>query len=230
MRKQVTIYAPAGETNAKATNQKLNALLELCRNASVEAKVIFGYSSEITITRELFDSWLISGDPAETNCCADLLKLVILKERSGCEHNSCLGRVLSIDSAGMVYWCKHNKPKTALGSIGEIKTFSDCFKNEVFERHLDAHYKKRETCKSTCRHFELCLGGCPLRCELGSPQNGQCTEQEFIEVAEHVLSETKRIIKLGDLSPLNKQARAIVLDAVAHAPFSELFSGIYGIE
>ncbi|MCL1809062.1 MAG: SPASM domain-containing protein [Clostridiales bacterium] len=225
MRKQVTIYAPAGENNAKAVDLKLNALLELCRNASVETEVIYGYSSETEVTCELFDRWLISGDPAETSC-EDLLKLVILKERNGCEHNSCLGKVLSIDSAGMVYWCKHNKPKTALGSIGEIKTLSDCFSNKVFEKHLDAHYKKRETCKSTCKHFELCLGGCPLRCDL----DGHCTEQEFIEIAEHALSETKRFIKLGDLSLLNKQARAIVLNAVAHAPFSELFSGIYGIE
>jgi radical SAM protein with 4Fe4S-binding SPASM domain len=172
----------------------------------------------------LFSDWLFSKSAVEIKNFTDLLKLMLMKERNGCEYNSCLGHVLSVDSSGIVYWCKHNRPETVLGHIDEFKTLSDIFNRGQFEMYLDMHYQKREHCKSACSRYEICQGGCPLNCD--TSQKEKCTEQNFIEVIDHLSDELRRGIDLGDLSLLNKHARTVILNAIAFAPFSDFFQNL----
>jgi len=169
----------------------------------------------------LFSDWLFSKHDFEIKDFTDLIKLILMKERTGCEYNSCLGHVLSFDSSGMVYWCKNNKPETVLGHIDEIKNLSDFLHGGQFEKYLDMHYHKREYCKSNCSRYEICQSGCPLNC--GTLHNNKCMEQSFIEVIDHISKGLHRGIDLGDLSVLNKYARTIILNAIAFAPFSGFF-------
>ena len=172
----------------------------------------------------LFSDWLFSKHAVEIRNFTELLKLILMKERNGCEYNSCLGHVLSIDSLGVAYWCKHNRPETALGHIDEFKILSDFFNSGQFEMYLDMHYQKREYCKSKCSRHEICQGGCPLNCD--TSQKEKCTEQNFIEVVEHLSDELRRGIDMYDLSLLNKYACTIILNAIAFAPFSDFFQSL----
>lgn len=177
------------------------------------------------INVNLFRDWLFSKDAVDIRNFTDLLKLILLKERNGCEYNSCLGHVLSIDDLDIVYWCKHNKPETALGYIEEFKTLADCFNNGQFEKYLDMHYQRREYCQSKCSRYEICQGGCPLNCD--TSQKEKCTEQNYIEVIDHISNELCRGIDQGDLSLFNKHARTIILNAIAFAPFSDFWDVQY---
>ena len=174
------------------------------------------------ILKNLFNDWLFSKQAVEIKNFTDMLKLILMKERNGCEYNSCLGHILSVDSSGMVYWCKHNRPETVLGHIDDCKTLSDFFNSGQFENYLDIHYQKREYCNSNCNRYEICQGGCPLNCDLS--QKEKCSEENFIAVIDHITNELRRGIGLGDLSLFNKHARTIILNAIAYAPFSEFFS------
>ena len=173
---------------------------------------------------KLFSDWLFSKDAVDIVNFSDLLKLILMKERNSCEYNSCMGNVLSIDSSGIVYWCKHNKPETALGRTDEHKSLSDLFNSGQFEKYLDLHYQHREYCKSACSLFETCQSGCPLNCS--TTQKEKCIEQNFIKFIDHAYNGLRRGIDLGDLTFLNKHARTILVNALAYTPFSDFFESL----
>jgi hypothetical protein len=52
----------------------------------------------------------------------------------------------------------------------------------------------------------------------------QCLEQDYIMIINHISHKLYQVVKLNDLSLLNKHARRILLDAIAHTPFSEFFT------
>jgi radical SAM protein with 4Fe4S-binding SPASM domain len=170
------------------------------------------------INDDEFEKWLLSKESANISNFADLIKTVLSKKRIGCEYNSCMGRVLSINSVGEIFWCKHNNPETKLCQISDFQNFSDVLDNGLFEKCLDNHLQKREHCKSECNHYNICQGGCPLRC------NGvQCTEQEYIKAIGVASDKLQQVVSLRDLSLLNNHAKAILLDSVARTPFSDFF-------
>ena len=172
----------------------------------------------------LFNEWLFSENKAEIINYSSLLKLLLMKERSGCEHNSCLGGALSVDVSGMLYWCKHNKPEAKLCHFNDVKDqdFHDLFDRSSFEEYLDMHFQKREQCKAECITFDLCQGGCPIRCDTSN----KCHEHEFIEQMDKLSLSVRSCLKMNDLSRLNKLAKKIILDAAAYAPFSDVFMDI----
>jgi radical SAM protein with 4Fe4S-binding SPASM domain len=202
--------------------QEYTMLLEHLDKSGAAAQFDMAGSFQANCT-DLFDEWLYAKEVAEIANFTALLKLALMKERSACEHDSCLGTVLSIDGAGTAYWCKHNRPETVLCHSGEAKIFPDYLSKGSFERYLDAHYQKRERCRTECQCYELCQGGCPLHCDPQGDQPSLCTERDFAERIDHVSRKMRGIMEAGELALINKHARAILLDAVAHAPFSEVF-------
>lgn len=174
----------------------------------------------------VFNKWIRSEYGAEILNFTGLLNLIMRGEHTNCEYNSCLGRILSVDASGLSYWCKLSKPETALCQIDSVKTLDELYSNGLFEDYLDAHLKKREFCMKSCSGYGMCQSGCPLHCDLKTVQNEQCTEQEYLDVMEHISAELGRILMLGDLSILNKCARAVVLRAFAFAPFSDILSNL----
>ena len=93
-----------------------------------------------------------------------------------------------------------------------------------FGGYLDAHFHKREHCKVSCDSFNLCQGGCPLRCGAQSSQRENCTECGFAALIEHITDALRREIFSKDLSLLTGAARRIILDALALNPFCEVFT------
>ena len=178
--------------------------------------------------KNLLSNWLVSKDTVELKNFTELLKLILMKKRNDCEYNSCLGHILSMDSLGIVYWCKHNKFKTALGHISDFGTISDFFNSGQFEVYLDMHFQKREYCKSKCSRYDICQGGCPLNCT--TSQKEKCTEQNFIEIIEHLSHELHREIGQGDFLLINKYARTIILNSIALTPFSDFWNAHFKSE
>jgi radical SAM protein with 4Fe4S-binding SPASM domain len=191
----------------------------------IRIKAIEGSYEDLIL---LFDKWILSDNNANLLNLTDLLKAIMMKERIGCEYNSCMGRVLSIDTTGRMYWCKHNSKETILSGTHEIIyescALGDLLGQGMFELYLDAHLQKREYCMSTCERYDICQGGCPLHCVFETNQNERCFERIHFDAFEHMSGEIKKILKAGDLSSFNNHARAIVLDAIAYAPFSDIFS------
>ena len=171
---------------------------------------------------ELFDNWVFLKDHPELGNYTDLLKVILLNEQCICEYDSCLGRVLSVDSSGVVYWCKYNRAETAIMYIDELSSFYECFKNESFEKYLDAHYKKRERCKAECNCFRLCQSGCPLRCDINKALF-DCSEHVYINAINHLAKKMRQYIGSGDLTLINESIRKIVLNVIAFEPFSDFF-------
>lgn len=174
----------------------------------------------------LFAKWLISSNNTEILNFTEVMKTIMLNEHLDCEYHSCLGRILSVDASGLSFWCRYNRPETELNQMCSAASLAELFNEGVFEDYLDAHINKREFCKGSCSKFEMCQGGCPLQCSLKTGENEMCTEQKYLCILEHITIVIKRILSSGDLSVLNKHARAIVLKTLAFAPFSEIFQNI----
>jgi len=167
---------------------------------------------------KLFDEWILSKDSAELGNFSDMLQVILMNRQNCCEHDSCMGSVLSIDSTGMMYWCKNKEVETALANINDMESLADCFNHGDFEKYLDAHYVKREYCQAKCDYFDICQSGCPLRCDMYGHSN-HCTEQEYINAINHIFDKLRQCLGLSDLALINKHARTSILNAIAHMQY-----------
>ena len=76
-----------------------------------------------------------------------------------CKFSSCLGNKIYIDAKGDVFFCPWHTDKSKLGNIGDNKNY---FEDECIRTVLHNAVAKRDKCKSECKYFEYCAGGCPL--------------------------------------------------------------------
>ena len=58
-----------------------------------------------------------------------------------------------------IHFCPRYLEKSA---VGMLESASAYFSHENFQKTLQAAIAKREQCKATCEHFDLCLGACPM--------------------------------------------------------------------
>jgi len=220
-----------GKTSRQFKNAQLIVKCDTLPELNRIPKVLYNTSIRFNTTENtesrfgnLFDQWLTLKDAPAISNFIDILNLILLKEHNECENSSCLGHVLSIDGSNIIHWCKYNLTESALCHVNQLSTLSECFSNNLFEKYLDANIMKRDYCKTECKLFDVCQGGCPLRSDIQSAQNNHCTEQTFIELARYVNNSLKKQISLGDLTVFNNKARAIILKALAYKPFSDIFT------
>ena len=76
-----------------------------------------------------------------------------------CKFSSCLGDNVYVDRVGRVSFCPRYPDRSVMGMLGAQTKY---FESASLVQTLEAAIAKRESCKSTCRHFEHCMGACPL--------------------------------------------------------------------
>lgn len=78
-----------------------------------------------------------------------------------CNHASCLGQFLCMNSRGDIYPCSRNFPEDfCLGNISNVKHINNVFENDAFKSLIGQAVKRRRKCIDTCILYKYCLGGC----------------------------------------------------------------------
>ena len=78
-----------------------------------------------------------------------------------CNHASCLGQFLCMNSKGDIYPCSRNFPEDfCLGNISKLNNISDVFESDAFKILVEKAVRRRRKCIDTCSLYKFCLGGC----------------------------------------------------------------------
>ena len=98
----------------------------------------------------------------ERICENDYASLRYGNRPDGCAFNLCLGNTayLNIDSKLLI--CPYSG-EIVLNSIKQGDPITELFETDAFKAFFLKQIKKRNECKSTCRLFDLCHGGCPAQ-------------------------------------------------------------------
>ena len=124
-----------------------------------------------------------------------------------CNFNSCLGKILYIRANGDIHYCYKHLENSKLINIKDIDDLENIFENGNFEEVLDKTIEKRNNCKSSCKYFEKCGGGCPL-------EEHDC--ESFKKNLESAKQERKNIIDNNiDLNTLPEYKKESIIKEIS---------------
>jgi radical SAM protein with 4Fe4S-binding SPASM domain len=123
-----------------------------------------------------------------------------------CKFSSCLGKNIFISRKGTVHFCPMHVENSFMGSIYSQNNYFD---TQIFKNVLHSAIEKRSNCKSTCKYYDHCSGGCPLEC-------GCCN---FPELFEKKKSEFDRITQNNE--PLTDKKLAVAKIVVKDIAYGE---------
>lgn len=164
-----------------------------------------------------FDKWLHDCDSEIPLIPHYLYLLNALGETvdSDCPHNSCLTKWLCIYPNGDLYPCAKRCPEEfRLGNISDVDHISDAFMSEGFGKILMGTIARREKCRSECKIFDYCNGGCSIDAywEGGISENGGDSCKIYKEIFEYIRKTSNGILEdKPDLSQYNKYVRDAII-------------------
>ena len=109
---------------------------------------------------DLFDHWLFDTDGVDVRTFTSYMLMALGKNFKTCNHCSCHGKFLCIDSNGDFYNCARSSMHAyPLGNVNEVSSVSDLLHSKGFEQLLRGAISRREKCKG-CEYFNLCQSNC----------------------------------------------------------------------
>jgi radical SAM protein with 4Fe4S-binding SPASM domain len=142
------------------------------------AVVVYNQTDDATTQTFLTENeqFLVCTENENAAFHADLFHLALCRQTQyQCKCTSCLTSIVCIGKKGEVYFCPHHVQESMLGKIDDEGNY---FENENFLRLLNEEIQKRNTCKSTCKYYPVCRGGCALEniCETFKQEYPVCME------------------------------------------------------
>lgn len=112
--------------------------------------------------KELCTHWLRDPDCRITLNPPSAYVGMLFGQRDGfCEHNSCLGRYLSVMPDGTLYPCGRPLPKRySMDHFSSYEQLHDAFSSAEFLGLLESAVERRRVCLETCSVYRFCKGGC----------------------------------------------------------------------
>ncbi|MBP3370670.1 MAG: radical SAM protein [Clostridia bacterium] len=179
------------------------------------AKSLKHYSAEkyAASSIELFEHWLADKDGVSVRTFVSYINLALGGPALICDHASCHGKYLCINSDGSLYNCSRQSiHEYCIGNIADVNSMEDIFASEGFKTVLRGSIQRRSVCKESCEYFPLCKGGCAdvAICEgaLDTPPKYNCLI--FKTVFGHVKARLEEIFEkktpLSEFNPFFRDA------------------------
>ena len=137
----------------------------------------------------LFKTWAL-----DTECNInlqsfyDILNLITTNHTGVCSFNSCLGSWLCIDNKGDIFPCdRFYCDDYYLSNIHNISSFNEALNSDNYISLLSNAISRRNTCKTECRYYDMCHGGCNATASLG--QGVAYPNKSFCDMHIYILSE-----------------------------------------
>jgi len=195
-----------------------------CPNEDVKAslqkliglKYVFEIENAINSDVDLiktFDEWC----QTETECYTfktfeDILyKLLLGYTHRDCKHSSCLGKKVSMNAKGKLYFCPVQNELSYLKNISSVNKFSDMYESKNFENVLVSSLQRRNHCVE-CESFSVCQSGCPMAHGI----EDSCGEEKYTELLQHIAKYLHKKLEVDNKLPQNPIIRRIVLVSVAY--------------
>ena len=135
---------------------------------------------------DLFKTWVLDAEcNINLQSFYDILNLITTNHTGVCSFNSCLGSWLCIDNKGDIFPCdRFYCDDYYLRNIHNISSFNEAFNSDNYISLLSNAIKRRNTCKTECRYYDMCHGGCNATASLGQgvgyPNKSFCDMHIFI--------------------------------------------------
>lgn len=145
---------------------------------------------------DTYETWFFDTECRSSFRTFEEFVRMYLQKQMSCLFTSCLGKFLSVDSAGDIWPCtRYDNPSNRLGNVNKIDSLADCFTSNEFSGMLEKAIAWRQGCMERCEWYPSCQGGCS-RIIIEEPVGVQ--RNSFCDLVRGAMSLTRKLIEFDN--------------------------------